>query len=381
MTTDPDHTIRCAGRIRALSTLSPVRPERLGALHRRLWVVQWVPGLGRPLLELGTIHYARWTVVSSLPAPDGSGAPWWLNWSYLLFEASYDGDEREYLDTFSDVLPLRISEVFGGCVGFEEEVESVPAARGRVLAPGAFRRFVDRNRLDVAHFYAAAPDHDVGAIRQALSIERVERRSDRLQGAALRRVGGQIEGMALGPPPEAPGVRDGVVSPWLRKVGRRLGVSPLTILAPLNEGGWDHVEGLEDPFAGLADTHFARLARVPRDMQEQIGQRHPDVLECDYLLFTCDHDGDQGDYVEMLWSADDGARARAIFGKCPGFRDVSDRRGFHRWVRRHLVPTKYYVWGYPPHPAAQVRKATEVRARVGEWATTQPLSAGARKST
>jgi hypothetical protein len=376
--TKPDDNIRRVGRICALSTLSPVRPERLGALHRRLWVVQWVPGLGRPLLELGTIHYARWTVVSSLPAQDGSGAPWWLNWSYLLFEASYDGHEREYLDTFADVLPLRISAVFSACVGFEEEVEAVPAARGRVLAPGAFRRFVDRNRLDIAHFYAADPDSGVSAVRQALSIERVERRSDRLRGAALQRVAGQIEGMALGPPPEAPGVRDGVVDPWVRKVGRRLGVSPLTIVAPLADGGWDSVKALKDPLAGLEATHFARLARVPWDMQEQIGQRHPDVLECDYLLFTCDHDGDQYDYLEALRTARAGDVARSIFGWCRGFPGAAEREDFHRWARRHLVPTKYYVSGYPPRPAAEVREAAAVRARVSEWALTQPL---ARKLT
>src|SRR3954452_8961307 len=95
------------GPIGALSTLSPIVSR--AALRARLVAVKRLPGIGRPLLDLSFIHYARWMVIHTLPAPDGSGASWRLNWSQLLFEASFDGSEAEYLDAFADVLPLRLT--------------------------------------------------------------------------------------------------------------------------------------------------------------------------------------------------------------------------------------------------------------------------------
>src|SRR5450755_3428070 len=105
-----------------LATLAPVRPERLGRLYRRLALVSHGPGLGRPLLDVMAIHCGRWIVFGNLPHRDGERQrP--LNWNYLLFAATYDGPRDAYLNTFADILPLRLAAVFGDCFGFEQRVQ------------------------------------------------------------------------------------------------------------------------------------------------------------------------------------------------------------------------------------------------------------------
>ena len=354
------------GDIRALSTLSPVRPERLAHLRRRLRVVSWAPGFGRPLLQLATIHYARWTVLSSLPAPDGSGRPWWLNWSYLLFEASYDGAEDQYLDTFSDIVPLRLSELFGDCFGFTDNVMDAPRASYRVFSPAAFRRYVALNKLEVLRFGTAERTATVNGVRQAIAMERLEARGFRRGGAALGRTQHQLEGMALAPPAHQPGFRDSVVDPFRRRLRGDYGVNPLTVIAPLGPGALPDLRQ-RDALAGLRGAHFARIALIDTSMQAHLGQPHPDWLETDYLVFSADHDGPRSDFVDTLRST----AADAIFNGCVRYPGSDDRWDFEHWLRLHTVQTQYYLAGYPPRTVPEIRRLVGARDRLNRWALTR----------
>src|SRR3954454_3047743 len=189
-----------AGQLRSLVTLSPIRPERRAALRRRLAFVSLAPGGEPALLPLPPIHFGRWSIVTRLPHPDGSGRFHRLSWAYLLFAAAYDGRRREDLDAFTDTLPQRIQKVFGGCVGFQAHVEDAPGADGPRFPGWAFRGFVERNRLPELAFAAAGPSATVEAIRQPIAIERVDRRSDGLRGEALGRAQVRVEGLPPRPP-------------------------------------------------------------------------------------------------------------------------------------------------------------------------------------
>ncbi len=353
------------GGIRALTTLSPVK--RLPALRRRLFVVSTGPGLGRPLLNLSFIHYARWSVLSELPHPNGSGDPYSLNWPYLLFEANYDGPEDEYLNTFADVLPLRLTKLFGTCVGFREQVERAPGADGRPIAPAAFREFVDKNKLTILDFRPHDEWHSVDDVRQAIAIAHTERRSDRLSGWALDRARDKVESMALGPPARGPGVRDAIVAPLYRRVRRDYGVNPLTIVAPLKPGERDRLVarfdyGKVSLLGAIPDSHFARLALIPPTLQD-LGQPHPDLLPVPYLLFTADHDGDTDDYIEAIRTKMT-ASADAIFGHCAEYPGSGLKLDFRDWFRRHRVKTDYYVAGYPPVALEDLKEMLDVRAGI-----------------
>src|SRR6059058_3461726 len=146
------------GTTRALTTLSSIMPERLRELTTRLKVVRYTPGIGRPLLELAFIHYARWIIFDWLPPARGNGGWHGLRWKYLLFESNYDGSQDDYLRTFADVLPTRLGKMWDACFGFETMTRSASSDAGSALAAGGFRAFVERNQLPVLDFYAAYPE-------------------------------------------------------------------------------------------------------------------------------------------------------------------------------------------------------------------------------
>ena len=367
------------GQVRSLLTLSPIRPERLRALRRRVAFVSLAPGGDRPLLDLATIHFARWSIVNALPHPDGNGRPWPLSWAYLLFAATYDGTQREYLDAFTDTLPQRIQKVFGACVGFQANVEAAPGADGRRFTAWAFRDYVERNMLPAVQFEAADPYSSVDAIRQAIAIARLDRRSDGLSGAELGRVQIQVEALALNPPTARPGVREAVLEPLARRAGRRPGIRPLTLAAPLTPSAQPSARRFRDALQALPDTHFARLTRIPRTMQDHLGQLHPDRLPVDYLLLTADHDGEPADYVEAIRRRA-GDAADALFGACAAYPGASDARGFRDWVDRHRLRTDYYVSGHPPRTVAELDRLLGDRARIARWTLEGPLPPAARRT-
>jgi hypothetical protein len=355
-----------AGKVQALTTLSPIRPERLRDLRRRLAVVRYTPGLGRPLLDLGFIHYARWTIIDAFPSATGRGGRRALRSKYLLFQGMYDGEQDDYLDVFSEVIPSRIAAIWHACVGFEEHVELVPAARDRIIAPAAFRRFVRENALAVLGLYDAHR-HSANAVRQAIRMR------DRLDEAAAlpprdaadaAAAYGRIGSMALGPTPDRGDLLDRVrevYEPWRRAVRGQYGVNPLTVAIPLAPTESLTARVTADPDLGWlagTETHYACICAIPRRTKD-FGQRPADDLEGSYLLFTSDYFGDRYTYVEALRErlAQVGAD---LEDSIPGFPGVDSRARFHAWVDDHSVPTRYYVSGYPPR---SVRDTERLLAR------------------
>ena len=349
-----------SGAILRLATLSPVRPDRLAVLRRRLAFVARAPGVGRPLLDLATIHCARWIVFGSLPYPDGSDRTWPLNWKYLLFAATYDGPKDAYLNTFADILPLRLATLFGDCFGFESNVENAPGTNGRVFPAYAFRDFVERNTMRELTSADYIEDQ-VRTIRQALAIERTVQRSDRLSGAALDREQGEVNGLALGPPPAEPGFRDAVLGQLARAARPTHTVRPLTVVAAFR----DALDPSPDLLKKLPDTFFARLLELPTYMQQELGQIHPDCLPTRYLMFMSDYYGKETDYIEKLRRH---SGAKEIFTSCAGFPRTTDRQSFHEWIERHRLKTQYYFTGYPARPVKELQKLIDARAEMAAWA-------------
>ena len=355
------------GSVTALTTLSPVLPKKRRRLGRRLFFVRYGPGLSRPLLELSFIHYGRWTVLDRLPAEDGRGrGQRRLGWRYLLFESNYDGAEGDYLDTFAQVLPLRLAALFGTCFGFKENVEDAPGAAGRVLAPWAFRKFVERNKLEVLDFYAAYPHASVLTVRRAFAVAHSQGRAD---------------AMALGPPTGALGIKEAIFDPWIRAISGRYGVNPLAVAAPLCDGACDSLRELrrEGPLLGeVPGAHFARLVLIPAELMD-LGQPGPDRLDVPYLLFTSNYYGSLEDQLQAI-RTEMGARADLIWSHCRGYPTYGfrDERAFTRWFKKHSLKTRYYVAGYPPHEIDYTKQRleelsalTERRLGNAEWNATE----------
>lgn len=361
------------GSVIALTTLSPVLRERRPELDRRLGLVARIPPLGRPLAELAFIHYARWTVLEAVPAPDGSGARRQLASSYLLFESNYNGSLGGYLNAFSAVIPHRLARLWGTCREFEQTVQRADGAEGRLLAPWAFRNYVARNELEVMHFHAAYPEATMIDVRQALAVAAERGRAQTLRGSELEDAVRRTVPLVIGPVPEQ--LRG--VAAFKRyliaqraALNRDYGVNPFTLLAPVDPSaadalferlrGWPAEGG---PLSALTDTHYARLVRVPHDLKD-LGQSPPDDVGVPYLLYTSNHSGSAPDHIGRL-RGQLGPVADQIWEHCPGYPGHDDST-FDDWATRHTVGTRYFVAGYPPHEPGAVRKALADRQRMQE---------------
>jgi hypothetical protein len=347
--------------VTALTTLSPVRPDRLGPLRRRLAFVALMPGVGRPLLDLTMIHRARWLVFDSLPDPRGGDRRWRLNWSYLLFAATYDGPDSVYLNTFADILPTRLAALFGDCVGFESRVMCGPGSDVNPIPADAFSDFVHDNTIPQLGSPFAAVSDTVGTILQALAIKRTVARADRVTGAKLDRAQRDLRAMALGPPTRPPGIAAAIDVQWSRLLCSGHAVNPLTIVAPLKEGQ----DPQSEPWADLPDTTlFARLVELPEKMHEKLGHQHPDRLPARYLLLACDHYGTRARYIDALRKS---SSVAAVFDACVDFPGTRYRTGFNKWIAKHSLRTQYYFAGYPTPPIKELTQLLDGRATMADW--------------
>ncbi|HWM12524.1 MAG TPA: hypothetical protein VNO82_24395 [Solirubrobacteraceae bacterium] len=320
------------GRVRALTTLSPVIPDHARLLDRRLRLVRWIPNAGRPLQELAFIHYGRWTVIRDLPDPSGSGGRRALKYRYLLFESNFDGGESDYLDAFADTVPHRLARLWGTCFRFERGVMDAHGADGREVAPWAFRQYVHDNELEVLHFYAAYPGETVISVRQAIDFDARWKRQD----------GRELQAAALGPVPDPTG-RVGkalrIVRDWRSSAFKRYGVRPLSLIAPIVPERLDDVRRLcerYDGFTRLPQTHYARFVLIPPGLTD-LGQPDPDRLETHYLLLTSNHSGGTDDYVARL-----STEAEEIWDCCAG--------------RPLPYETDYFVAGYEARTPEEIRQ-------------------------
>ena len=173
-------------------------------------------------------------------------------------------------------------------------------ADGRPFQPSAFKDYVDRNEIDVLHFYSAYPAATTRDVSQAIAI------GDRTRLGADPR----LAALVLGPEPPAQGrlaqLRD-TAAVWWRNLTGRNGVRPLTIALPIDpQDGEALTQDLcalspdSSPLARVGDTHFARFALLPPDLKA-LDQPQPDRLECPYLLFTANYDGPKRAYLSEPW--------------------------------------------------------------------------------
>jgi hypothetical protein len=348
-----------------MTTLSPVRGRAARRkLALRLRVINNIPFLVRPLAALSFIHYARWTIVDAVGEADGSGRKRKLNSSYLLFESNFNGEPNEYLDAFADVLPHRLSRVWETCVEFNETVLAAPGSDRRMMPPDAFRRYVERNSLEVLNFYAAYPQATMVSVRQALFVRAQAQGARRARPERRERTARMLVPYVFGPTPPSrslpPALLEQLRTRRQLSVGTK-GVRPLTLVVPLDPGSAGGVidrlraapDGEGSPLSSLAQTHFARFVLLPQDVMD-LGQP-PDDLDTRYLVFTSNFRGPLERHLNELAAA-----TPWVWEACAGF----DRATPEAWFKKHAIKTRYFVAGYPAHTLELIRHSLQLRSEL-----------------
>jgi hypothetical protein len=131
----------------------------------------------------------------------------------------------------------------------------------------------------------------------------------------------------------------------------------LSVLAPIADGRADalqaHLEALGEgdasPLARVPGTHIARWVVI----YQGPGQRKRDRLG-PRLLFSSNHDGEVGAYLEGLRTgmAED---ADAIWGHCRGYPGHADGPAFAAWMRAHMLEAALFFAAYGGMTVEQVK--------------------------
>ena len=90
------------GQATALTTITPIIPERVEILKQVLEAVQQNPDSS--VAKISTIHYARWVIID--------------NDTRMLFTSNFDGGFEDYLKDFVRELPEGLDRIWGNCVGY-----------------------------------------------------------------------------------------------------------------------------------------------------------------------------------------------------------------------------------------------------------------------
>jgi hypothetical protein len=150
---------------RAITVLTPLRRHA----PRRLAVVFWLARRRafEKLRLLGSIHRARWAVVTAFP--DGREGER-LHHAYLYFEGDFAGRWERHVEAVAEVMPRGLDALWGSSYGYPG---AVPVER--------LKAYVRRNQFAANHDWSAYPRATPNEIRSA---ERVAAALDRFRRGA-----------------------------------------------------------------------------------------------------------------------------------------------------------------------------------------------------
>jgi hypothetical protein len=161
----------------------------------------------------------------------------------------------------------------------------------------------------------------------------------------------------------------------------------LSVLTPILPGHEDELtaqldafgDGAASPLARVPGTHIARWVVIPHVIHQGAGQRKRDTLT-PRLLFSSNHDGDVGAYLEGLRTGM-GADADAVWGHCRGYPGHQDGPGFATWMRAHTLEAALFFAAYGGMTVRQVVSNLDRRRKLLELVMASPRARGADLKT
>jgi hypothetical protein len=164
------------GRSTAITVLSPYKPAGRLLLPIVFWIGRNVEATLEKLQTLSFIHYARWVVIERFP-DGGSGER--LHYPYLLFESNFNGSWDQYIDAFSEVVPARMTGIWGTSYGFPGPIPVEP-----------FKDYIRVNEYVANHYWNAYPEATtteiIAASRVAAALDDLRARAASLDPAAFK---------------------------------------------------------------------------------------------------------------------------------------------------------------------------------------------------
>lgn len=146
-----------SGQAYALMVWTPIVPGRERSLQDTLQA--FPEGEASPLAKLGSTHFARWIVLSSLHYQGPPQQQDHLKNAYLLFVSNFDGAVEEYLRSMARTIPVEVDAIWSHCAGYP----------GSQNIPG-FASYLRKNQIDTTFFVSAYPEATVADVRESLAL-------------------------------------------------------------------------------------------------------------------------------------------------------------------------------------------------------------------
>jgi hypothetical protein len=330
-------------------------------LGRRLGVVHFDP-LEVTFKRLNHLHYARWSLVNHLPRTAQDQPEETSAYTLLLFTSHFDFGWRRYLGTFIEASGDRLRLLWADAPSWVSPVEGF----------ARFERFVENQRVEHSHLFAAYPNWSCNDVRAALRIY-YECASDRINESVLDDNDWATDGVdvrskarvrrlqhCLGHVAPIDGDYTGIGAADTPDVSHP--TRGLTYLVPFPTSETKDVKqklgelpiGKGSPFAAVPGTHFARVAVIDQDYFAK--QPKVDPLQSTYVLVSAEIDGDEQPWLKKVVANE---KIRSILSRGWGMND--DIVGTMRQKCRIRKSVEYI--DYPTATVAEIFAASKALER------------------
>lgn len=145
-----------------LTLLTPVREDRFEKLNEILerFQVGLNHGLNQRFDQLGTLHYARWFVLTDKSFRDKTAFTVPVR---LVFSSNFDGEEETHAGALVTVFPEYFDELYECCEGYPEPDERTTETR---------KNYLLKWKVKTTAFYTGAPGRSLKQIQQEDKLQR-----------------------------------------------------------------------------------------------------------------------------------------------------------------------------------------------------------------
>jgi len=140
-----------AGRARALTLLTPIRPAWVPFLAFVMRTAKYHTYFRNHSLQFRFIYFVRWSIFRTFSPTEKK------RYYYLFFESNFDIPWRQYIDAFAYVIAKDISVIWGCGFAFPGPPPAEP-----------LKHWIAANSLEGGHYYSAYPDASVKMTLAAL---------------------------------------------------------------------------------------------------------------------------------------------------------------------------------------------------------------------
>ncbi len=152
-----------SGKVTAITVITPMRPWKRIILQVLFRLVSWglYSAIQQRLVKLSFIHFANWSVIrrSDFPQLDPNQPIDRPKYDYLLFCSNFNGDWDQYIDAFSQVIPLGLDNIWKWSEKFPGAVPETP-----------FFDYIRHNQYSSDYYYTATPGAACSDVKSALAL-------------------------------------------------------------------------------------------------------------------------------------------------------------------------------------------------------------------